>query len=186
MKNALVTLNSNSTLQTGKSPPPHLRVVTYAGVEEFGPETVFIKNHSPFPEQLKLRTKQYQGWQIPQGLDGFELERQLNVVGWHLLFFVPALIENAIGFGRETAKSRAIGKVLRKVDKRGFNAAEITSLSVRSFLGIFRARVTAHPRTIRDNPYWRDPNPDYRFRPVSDFRRLFAVMNSKGRNSKAM
>ena len=120
------------------------------------------------------------------GLDAFGLERRLVAAGWHYFFIVPSRRITRFGLTRETAVARAIGAVLRQVEKEHFNSVEVTGIEVRRVLGVYRVRMTANSRHVRNSPFLRDPDPYARLPRVWDFRRIFEKINRENPQLKAM
>ena len=57
----------------------------------------------------------------------------------------------AFGFGEEKRLRAAVGRVLRQSESEHFNCIEITSVGIKSFLGIAYSTVAAHARHIQDS-----------------------------------
>jgi hypothetical protein len=82
-------------------------------------------------------------------VSGVELERLAVLAGWSFACTAP-------GAG---ALHGAVLRILKSVSSAGFNSVEITGIAARQMLGVHHARVVAHPRHLRPNPFFRDPDP---------------------------
>jgi hypothetical protein len=153
---------------------------------EVAPGSVLIREGTSLPDELNLRLGKRCGWNIPLGFNAFGFERRLAVAGWNYFFIVPSRRITRFGLSRETAVTRALNVALQQVEKEQFNSAEIISLEVRKWMGIYRVRLTVNARHVRNSPFLRDLDPYARIPRVWDFRRVFDKINRDNPQIKAM
>ncbi|HEU5400781.1 MAG TPA: hypothetical protein VFU86_05455 [Terriglobales bacterium] len=102
------------------------------------------------PDTFLIHTTSYSAqWDVVVGQDGFALERALGAAGWHLMYLAGAV--HAIAFGRREGKNArlAVDRVLAKIRKQDFNAAEVDEISTKHFLGIPYVSVSANARHLQ-------------------------------------
>jgi len=166
--------------------PPPTRIEPTVLLEELIPGSVFIRIGTPVPGGMNLACKRLGEWRVPQGLNAFGLERRLASSGWNYFFVVPSLRTTRVALRREEAIRQAINAALRRIQHAKFNSMELVEIEVSRVLGVYRVRVTAQPRHIKDGPFLLDSHPHARSQIVFSFRRIFDKINSERPQIKAM
>ena len=150
------------------------------------PGTIFVKPGMPLPGSSGFRLKRFGRWNLVAGLDSFETAKRLGEQGWYLAFIVPAMQAFGFAFNARAAVQRALRRLTERVEERHFNAMEVASISVKTFLGITCARVAGHPRHLRDKPFVRDLNPHHRPSHRSSSAGIHHVVNQRLPERKAI
>lgn len=102
------------------------------------------------PNTLRISTSSYsKQWDAVVGQNGFVLERAVLAAGWHFMCLAGAV--RAMAFGRSEGKNArlAVDRVLAKIRKQDFNAAEVVEISTKHFLGIPYLSVSANARHLQ-------------------------------------
>jgi hypothetical protein len=146
---------------------------------------VLIKAGAEVP-QLAYPKRRIAGWNLIEGVNAYELYRSLRKMGWYFLFFIPKIEASAFAFTSYAALRKAVRKVLRRVDLRGFNALEIIAIRKRNWLGMKHVHVTVHPHHVRRNPYAHDLDPHRRMKGIWDFKRIHQAVNRQSKHVKAI
>ena len=124
-------------------------------MEDIKEGTVLLKSAICLPAAVNLESKRHGAWRIATGINARDFERMLSQSKWNFFFVVPQVQGVAISFDRHRALSRALNKVLFRIEKQSSNAAEVAQVRIDRLLGLSRARVMANPRHIKDGPFLR-------------------------------
>jgi hypothetical protein len=113
------------------------------------PGIVLIRDGARCPRPLELkRSICYPGWNVVECTT--EIDRQANKAGWHLFWIAAVIEDSALALDSGKAVTKALRHLLAEVGH--FNAVEIESVRVRSFLGLHYATVRGHARHIQQSP----------------------------------
>jgi|SRR5277367_677260 len=111
--------------------------------------TVFLRQGCILPDQSDLCQIPFcEGWTEAKGTFVTELDFGIRGAGWHFMWIAGSHSARALGSTPDAAIHRALVRALTAVKER-FNAAELDSMQIRSFLGLHWARVTLHTRHIQ-------------------------------------
>jgi hypothetical protein len=114
--------------------------------------TILIEKDALMPESVRLeRTPYSSGWTAVSNLDLNGLDTAISKAGWTFFFMAGEIKITALGFDRETAVRRAVDQVITNAASHKCNCVEITGVSLRSFLGMPYANVSAHSRHIQQS-----------------------------------
>lgn len=168
-------------------PPPLLKPALVAPRELIiTTGSVLFKTGTFLPLALSAALRRVGDWEVVCGEDGFAVERRLRQAGLHFFFMVPAV--EASAFGRDSRKTftKALRKITHTVNKRGFNAVEVTAVKQKQRLGVQYVSITAHPRHVRNSPFLRDLDPHHYSTGQWDFKQIFTVRNRQSPQIKAI
>jgi hypothetical protein len=113
------------------------------------PHTVFLRAGCVLPEQTDLRQIPFcDGWTEASGTLVTDLDFGIRGAGWHFMWIAGSHSSRGLGKTPDAATYRALVGALKQVKER-FNAAELGSIQIRSFLGFHLAKVTLHTRHIQ-------------------------------------
>lgn len=102
------------------------------------------------PDSILVSTTSYsRKWDVVTGRDVFATERAVRAAGWHLMCLGGAVRAMAFGRSEGTNARRAVDRVLAKIRKQDFNAAEVVEISTKHFLGIPYLSVSANARQLQ-------------------------------------
>lgn len=116
----------------------------------FGSGTVLIEKSVLLPEPLQLnKDSTGTGWVEVEEKLRPRMEKTLTAAGWTFVFVVNTIQTTAFGFDRQRTVDAALERLITAVRRKRCNSLEIDSLSMRSFWGLLRVSLTAHPRHIQ-------------------------------------
>jgi hypothetical protein len=111
--------------------------------------TVFLREGCTLPEQSDLRQVPFcTGWTEANGTLVTQLDFGIRGAGWHFMWIAGSHSSRGLGRTQEAAVHKALVRALGDVRQR-FNAAELGSIQVSSFLGFQMAKVTVYARHIQ-------------------------------------
>lgn len=113
------------------------------------PSSVFLRKGCVLPNPLDpLRESIDDNWTRVEDLSAHVFNTMIRQAGWHLMRTENVCSRRGFGISRENATSRALARALEGV-AQSFNAAELYSVKVASYLGLYVATVTLQPRLIQ-------------------------------------
>ncbi len=116
-------------------------------------ETILLKEGTETPSGVTIESVRYaEGWDRVANLTPAELDRRLQAAGWTLFYMAAECGAAAFAREEEAAVRKAIRRLLRSEEAAKFNCLEIVSVKLSRWLGIIRARVSAHWRHIQEGP----------------------------------
>lgn len=119
--------------------------------------TILIENGAYLPESVLLESGSHSsGWTAVSNLDLNGLDTAISKAGWTFFFMAGEIKTSAFGFDKEAAVRRAVKQVITNVESHKCNCVEITDVSLRSFLGMPYANVSAHSRHIQESSAFND------------------------------
>lgn len=111
--------------------------------------TVFLREGCALPEQSDLCQVPFcTGWTEANGTLVTQLDFGIRGAGWHFMWIAGSHSSRGLGRTEEVAVHKALVRALGGVRER-FNAAELGSIQVSSFLGFQMAKVTVYARHIQ-------------------------------------
>jgi hypothetical protein len=111
--------------------------------------TVFLRNECILPDRFDLCQEPFsKGWTEAMGTLVTGLDARIRGVGWHFMWITDSHSTLGLGSTQETAIRRALVRALKEVKGR-FNAAELSSFEIATFLGLRVAKVTLDTRHIQ-------------------------------------
>lgn len=114
------------------------------------PGIVLVREGAQCPRPVELkRSICYPGWNVVESTAA-EMDRQATKAGWHLFWIAAVIEDSAFALDSGRAVTRALSQLLAEVGH--FNAVEIESVRVKSFLGLHYATVRGHARHIQQSP----------------------------------
>jgi hypothetical protein len=112
--------------------------------------SLMLRTGVPQPGALRISTTPYsRDWDVVVSHDGVALERAVRGVGWHFMFVAGVVRAMALGRIEGTNARHAVDRLLAKIQAQDFNAAEVTEISTKHFLGIPYLSVCAHARHLQ-------------------------------------
>lgn len=78
------------------------------------------------------------------------LEAATTQAGWISFFMAGSIEKSSFGVDRQKTLVAALRRLARQVKSDNCNSFEITQVTGKQFLGIFRITVTAHARQVRE------------------------------------
>lgn len=96
-------------------------------------------------------------WTLVEDLNAPVFDTMIRQAGWHFMWIQDSCIRRGFGSSRESATARALTHALDGIARR-FNAAELDSIQVASYLGFHVATVTLQPRQIQHRTSLDCPN----------------------------
>ena len=112
--------------------------------------SLMLRRGAQGPNAMRMNTTSYsRQWDVVTGRDVFATERAVREAGWHLMCIAGTVRAMAFG-GSEGKNARvAVDRVLAKIQSQDFNAAEVTEISTKHFLGIPYLSVSANARHLQ-------------------------------------
>ena len=110
---------------------------------------IYLRKQCILPPDIHLHQNSVdEAWNSVPDISGWDLNDRVLEQGWHCIWVSGDYAR--VGFGRspETASLRAILATLNAVPP-SWNAAEIDSISIASYMAFSVARVTIHARQIQ-------------------------------------
>src|SRR5437868_10520891 len=111
--------------------------------------TVLIENGTLLPRSLALASEPYsRGWTTVSNVRS-DFERDITQAGWTFFFLAGAIEATVFGFSAEVAVQTAVERLIRNAKALNCNCLQIGQVTMKSFLGLPFASVTAHSRRIQ-------------------------------------
>jgi hypothetical protein len=110
--------------------------------------SIFLRNACILPNRLRpLRQPVGSDWARIEDLSAQIFSTMIRQAGWRFLRIPGPCVRKGIGASRDRAASNALARALKGIAGK-FNAAELDSVQVALYLGLYVATVTLHPRQI--------------------------------------
>lgn len=120
--------------------------------------SVFLRKGCVLPGHLApLQERVGDNWTIVEDLAAPVFDTIIRQAGWHFMWIQESCARKGFGMSRRDATDRALTHALDGVERR-FNAAELDSVQVASYLGLHVATVTVQPRQIQQQTSTECPN----------------------------
>ena len=111
--------------------------------------TVLIENGTLLPKSVVLSREAYsKGWASVAN-SRLDLEKDIRDAGWTFFFLAGAIHSNVFGFNAETAVHTAVERLIQDARALNCNCLQIGEVTMKSFLGLPFASVSAHSRHIQ-------------------------------------
>jgi len=111
--------------------------------------TILIEDGTLLPRLLVLASEPYsRGWTTVTNLRS-DFERDITQAGWTFFFLAGAIEATVFGFNAEAAVQTAVERLIRNAKALNCNCLQIGQVTMKSFLGLPFASVTAHSRRIQ-------------------------------------
>jgi hypothetical protein len=111
--------------------------------------TILIENGTLLPNSLVLASEPYcTGWTSVTNLRS-DLERDIDQAGWTFFFLAGEIHATVFGFNPETSVHTAVERLVASAKSQNCNCLEIGQVTMKSFLGLPFASVSAHSRHIQ-------------------------------------
>ena len=116
--------------------------------------TVYLRRQCVLPDGLLLQQRDVDAdWNSVGKISGSDLSTLVQEHGWHCVWLDGGFSRIRFGRTAASASSKAIQSGLEAVSTR-FNAAEVDSLCVADYSGVYIARVTMRTRHIQKTRLW--------------------------------
>jgi hypothetical protein len=110
---------------------------------------MFLRMGCTTPDGLDIRQEQFcKMWMSVEDTISTSLDERVRNAGWHFLWLEDAYSCHGIGMTEASAIAKAITRALSQVKNR-FNAAELDSIKISKYPGLWVARITLHARHIQ-------------------------------------
>jgi len=111
--------------------------------------TILIENGTLLPRSLVLASEPYStGWTTVSNLRS-DFERDISQAGWTFFFLAGEIHSTVFGFNAEAAVQTAVERLIKSAKALNCNCLQIGQVTMKSFLGLPFATVTAHSRHIQ-------------------------------------
>jgi hypothetical protein len=116
--------------------------------------TVFIKQGTALPENIKVETERFSaGWTLVKYPDGYGLSRAILHAHWTFFCLSSEFSATTVGFDEETTERRAVRRILESSKSKNFNSLEIVRITSNRFLGVFYTTVHARSRHVKKSTF---------------------------------
>jgi len=120
--------------------------------DEIQPGTILIENGTVLPRSLALESQPYSsGWATVTNLRA-DFERDINQAGWTFFFLAGSIHATVLAFDKQKAVHTAVDRLITNTKSQNCNCLEIGEVTMKSFLGLPFASVSAHSRRIQGGP----------------------------------
>lgn len=110
---------------------------------------VYLRKQCILPPDIDLQQSSVdEDWNAVPEISGYDLNDRVLEKGWHCIWVSGEYSRVGIGRSPEAASSKAVRATLNAVSG-SWNAAEIDSISIASYMAFSVARVTIHARQIQ-------------------------------------
>jgi len=111
--------------------------------------SVFLRNACILPDCLDpLREPIGSDWFRVEELPAQVFNTMIRQAGWRFIWIPDSCSRRGFGGSRASATSFALARALRGIVRR-FNAAELDSVQMATYLGFYVATVTLQPRQVQ-------------------------------------
>jgi hypothetical protein len=111
-----------------------------------------MENGTLLPRSLALASEHYSStWTRVTNLRS-DFDKDIQQAGWTFFFLAGPAQATVFGFDREKAVHTAVDRLIKGAKAQHCNCLEIGEVTMKSFLGLPFASVSAHSRHIQRNP----------------------------------
>jgi hypothetical protein len=111
--------------------------------------TILIENGTLLPRSLALSSEPYsKNWTTVTNLRS-DFERDITQAGWTFFFLAGEIHATVFGFNAGTAVHTAVERLIANAESQNCNCLEIGQVTMKSYLGLPVACVSAHSRHIQ-------------------------------------
>jgi hypothetical protein len=112
--------------------------------------SIFLRNGCVLPNRLDpLREPVGSDWSRVEDLPALVFDTMIRQAGWHFMWIPDACARWGFGSSRAGATANALSRALKGIARR-FNAAELNSVQVAVYLGLYVATVSLQPRQVQE------------------------------------
>ena len=112
---------------------------------------MFLRVDCVLPNGLHLKQKLFdQAWVAVEDATPAQLDLAVREAGWHFMWIESVCSRHGWGRTGEAAATRAVTRALTQTPAR-FNASELSSVDVTTYLGLHIAKATLHARHIQQD-----------------------------------
>jgi hypothetical protein len=111
--------------------------------------SIHVERSSRLPSLLRFGGDPLlNGWSIVRNVRS-TLDLEIANAGWISFFLAGTIEKAAFGFNRRNTLTAALGQLAKRVKSGNCNSFEITQVTSKRFLGVFRVTVSAHARQFQ-------------------------------------
>ena len=111
--------------------------------------TILLEDGTLLPRSLMLSSQPYSpGWTTVSNARS-DFERDISQAGWTFFFIAGEIHATVFGFTAEAAVHAAVERLIKNAKALNCNSLQIAKVTMKSFLGLPFATVTAHSRHIQ-------------------------------------
>lgn len=128
--------------------------------------TTLFKEGTLLPDGLTFESELFSpGWRSVKGLNGYTIDRKTPEAGWTFFYLAGESRTSAFGGEGQKTSRRAIKKILAGLKSEQCNSFEVTSIVLKTFLGMPYTTISFHLRNLQkgvflsksgDSPPWKD------------------------------
>ena len=112
---------------------------------------IFLRTGCILPDGMALIQRRFaENWMSVENETAATLDLEIRNAGWHFMCLQTAHSRVGIGRTAEAATNKAMALAPKQTEGR-FNAAELGSVKVTRFPGLYVARATLHTRQIQQH-----------------------------------
>ena len=113
------------------------------------PHSVYLRTGCALPNRFRQPQERFdQDWMLAREMSAATFDAALRNAGWQFIWVRGSFREMGFGLSDKAAIRRALVIAFRYIHRR-YNAAELESVRVSSFLGLRVARVKLHARHVQ-------------------------------------
>jgi hypothetical protein len=112
--------------------------------------TTLFKEGTILPDGLTFESELFSpGWRSVKGLNGYATDRETLEAGWTFFYLAGESRTTAVGGeGQKTAR-RVVKKILASLKSEKCNSLEVTSVVLKTFLGMPYTTISFHLRNLQ-------------------------------------
>jgi hypothetical protein len=161
-------------------------------VTDIEPGVVLVKSSLALPEGVCTSPGKVGEWNM-LATRSPEFEERLQGSEWRWPHYVPEAVASGWGITAEGAANAASNRLLHAAESARMNSAEISSVTIKNFLGWKRATVRAELRNLQRGPFLREldlrgrrniGNNDSRHEPKRGGDQRSVIIGKRGGNEK--
>jgi hypothetical protein len=112
--------------------------------------SIFLRNGCVLPNRLDpLRAPIGSDWARVEDLPAHVFNTMIRQAGWRFMWIPDSCARRGFGSSRTGATANALSRALKGIARR-FNAAELNSVQVAVYLGLYVATVSLQPRQVQE------------------------------------
>jgi len=112
--------------------------------------SVFLRKECILPNHLDpLRESMGNGWTRVEEISAPVLDTIIRQAGWHFIWVLPDCARRGLGTSLEAATNRALTRALGGIPRQ-FNAAELDSVHITKYPGIYVVNVMLLSRQVQE------------------------------------
>jgi hypothetical protein len=112
--------------------------------------TLLIENGTLFPRSMTHQSEPYSSHWAALTSSRADLERGIEDSGWMFFFLAGSMEATVIAFDKEKAVHTAVDRLITRAKSLDCNCLDIGAITMKSFLGVPFASVSAHSRRIQE------------------------------------